>query len=74
MQGEAENGSVKCSQAIQSIKAWIPSKITKYTAPCFIASQRRVDYRSRFGFLQLIGQSFGIRLIAAHTLFSLVSF
>ena len=67
VRGEAENHSLKCSQVIHGTKAWSPSKVTKHTAPCSLASQRRVDCYPRFGFFKLIGKSVKKILIAAWT-------
>lgn len=60
-----KNHSFKCSQAIHGTKSWVPVQAAKLAAPCFIATQRRVDYYSRFWFLKLISKSFKSVLMAA---------
>lgn len=58
-------GEAKIAPAVHGPKAWLPVHITKCTAPCFIASQRKVDYYSRFGFFKLRSKSFKSILMAA---------
>lgn len=72
-QGEAESHSLKRWQVIPGTKAWIPSKHTKLTAVWSIASQRRVDCFSGFGFFQLMGKRVQRILITACTFKKIVS-